>query len=270
MRNKAHAKGLAVLTGSPPPGQSIPGYGLAKRLAGRNTRTLYLDLRLPRENSFYLDGQSCDFDYPSYGAKDLFEPVSNRDSDFDMIRFRSPVNAAINEDLLERISDSVSEFSLRYDSIIISAPYGLNPISFLAAAMCEDIILIMEPDVSSIASGYCIIKALAAEGVGEKVATAFSNVGSAEQAFSLKSKFDSLTAGFLNLKFKDGGFTLSCREDGSTEYIERTDFLGASDYAENARLETFRAFQNETEKANFSGTNSSYGEPDDLKLLTHK
>jgi hypothetical protein len=239
-------------------------------LARRNIRTLCLDLRFPQENSYNPEEQRFDFDYPSSGAKELFEPVSNRDSGFDVTRLRSSQNSATNEDLLRRISDSVGEFSSRYDSIIISAPYGLNPISFLAAAMCEDIILIIEPHVSSIASGYCILKTIVTEGMGEKVATIFSNVDSAEQANSLKNKFDSLTASFLNLKLRDGGYTLSCREYDSTEYTERTDFLVASDYAEYARLETFRVFQNETENANLSGAISSYDEPDDLKLLTHK
>ncbi len=270
MRNKAHAKGLALLSGSPLPEQSILSRGIANRLAGRNARTLYLDLRFPQENSYDREEQRYDFDYPSPGADDLFKPVSSRDSGFDTIRLRLPLNTAINEDILERISDSIGEFSSRYDSIIISAPYGLNPISFLAAAMCDDIVLIIEPDVSSVASAYCILKTLVAEGMGEKMATIFSDVDSAGQANSLKNKFDSLTAGFLNLRLRDGGFTLSCREGDSTEYAEWSDKLSASDYAENARLETFRVFQNETEKANFSGTISSYDEPDDLKLLTHK
>jgi hypothetical protein len=152
---------------------------------------------------------------------------------------------------------------------MISVPYGLNPISFLAAAMCEDIALLIGPEVSSIASGYCIVKALAAEGMDKKAATIFLNVESSGQANSRKNKFDLLTEDFLNLKINDGGFILSENENGHSNSTEKSGIPKTSANMNNARLETFNVFQNETITGNHSGINSSSGIRDDLKLVNH-
>ncbi len=266
MGNKRRAKGLAILSGSPLPGKSILGYGLAAKLAEGNSKTLCLGLHFDREESFNNEWPRHDWGCVPSEGKDLKELVFTCESGFDAIRFCLPENIAITEELLKLISRGISEFSSKYDFIITSAPYGLNPIALLVAAMCEEIILMIDPDAPAVASAYCFLKTLTNEGMAEKTATIFSNVNSAEQAHSLKNKFDSLTAGFLDLKLKDGGFTLSWREDDRTESTEKSRFLRAADYVKNARLETFRAFQNETEEVSFSGTISSYGEPDDLKV----
>ncbi|UCE67791.1 MAG: hypothetical protein JSU85_07240 [Candidatus Zixiibacteriota bacterium] len=260
------AKGLAILSGSPLYGKSILGYGLAARLGEENSKTLCLELHFDQEESFNNELRQYALGDVSSGGKDLKELISASDRGFDILRLCPPENSAIDEKLLDLISKGICEFSSKYDFMIISAPYGLNPIAFLAAAMCEEAILMIDPDASAVASAYCFLKTLASEGMAGKVATIFSNVNSAGHAFSLKNKFDSLTAGFLDLKLKDGGFALSCQENDYTDSTEKSGFLRASDYAKNAHPETFRVFQNETEEVSFSGTISSYGEPDDLKM----
>jgi|GEM_PF-3194819 len=259
--NNASAKGLAILSGSPQAEKSILGCGLAVRLAERGVRVLYIDLYFSQEESCFSGVHRRDLHAVTTLDKEFVQLVSTGDSGFDIIRCCLTIDSGISEKTLKSITDCIGDSSTQYESIVISAPCGINPLAMLVAGMCEEIILTIDPEASSVASAYCLLKTLAAEGMSGRIITAFLNVDSSEQANSLKKKFDHLTNEFLDLNLGDGGHVRFQQENDDKEFIANDRIGWAREYVKNIRFEGLRMFQTETKKKSLAGIYPSQDEP---------
>ena len=269
MKNNASAKGLALLSASPGSNKSLLGYGLASRLSETGAKVLFIDL-LPDPEDLSIDtGHSGNFEDIMTCEMRYSDLVSSVEPGIDVLRGCTAGNLKIGEETLKRLAACISECSRLYDSILISAPRGINPLAFLAAGACEEIVITIDPEAPSIASAYCLLKALDAEGMGDKAISIFCNVRSPDQAFSLKSKFDSLTARFLNIKLKDGGFACLQQENGKDQSTEKHNYKRAAEFAKNARVDRLKLFQHETFKGNQPALTQIAISRDDIKLDNH-
>jgi len=266
MANNVSAKGLAILSGSPLSEKSVLGYGLAIKLTERGVKVLFIELHSGLEESCISGGYSHDLHNITTIDKGFVELASTCESGFDIIRCYLPDDSRLSQEVLKGLSDFISDSSKHYESIIISAPYGINPPALLVAGICEEIILTIDPQASSVASAYCLLKTLVAEGMSGRMATAFLNVDSPEHAYSLKKKFDSLTGDFLNLKLGDGGFTCFRQENSGEEIISGYDFKQAGGRVKNTRFESLRMFQTETKEESLAGVDPSHDEPGRYKI----
>jgi hypothetical protein len=259
--NSVSAKGLAILSGSPQVEKSILGYGLAVKLAERGVGVLYIDLLFLQEESCFGDFPRCDLRNIATLDRDFVRLTSTDESGFDIVRCYSPGVSGIDEKVLESLTDFIGDSSLQYDSIIISAPCGINPLAVLAAGLCEEVVLTIDPEASSVASAYCLLKTLTAEGMGDRMITAFLNVDSSEQANSLKKRFDYLTEDFLNLKLRDGGYACSRGGNDDEGFFAIDKVKKARGFVESLRFESMRMFHTETKEDNSAGIYPSNDEP---------
>jgi MinD-like ATPase involved in chromosome partitioning or flagellar assembly len=245
MVKPAVAKGIALISGAGGTGRTTAALNLARHLAKRGSRTLIFDL------CFGWGGLGIsEDDLPTYETlleKEEFEDViAHTNHGFDILTCVPPSFLDPSLEDLKKIAWIISHLGYEYKTILFDPPSGGHPLSLLAAGMSDKIYLFSRPEAASVASSYSLLKSLHAEGLQEKVRIAFSFVESAEQAASLKTRFDLLTGEFLGFRTSDGGFIYRQAAKGdeelfSSELNDQTEML-----VTNLNLEGYGLFQNET------------------------
>ena len=199
------AKGIALLSGSGGCGRTCAALNLAAFLARKGEKILLFDM------CFGWGGLNSLMDKaPSYESLlECDEPETlafAHASGFDLLTCTTPDFLNPGEDELKKIAWMAYYLGFKYHNIIFDPPSGGHPLALLAAGLSESVYLISRPEAASVASSYCLLKSLQAEGIYSRVKAAFSFVESPEHAASLKTRFDLLTRQFLNIQLDDGGF----------------------------------------------------------------
>ena len=205
MVGNSKAKGLALVSGSGGCGRTTAALNLAAHLAKKGEKILLFDM------CFGWGGlNSMMENAPAY------EPLLESDepetlaqtttTGFDLLTCIPPDFLNPNEDELKKIAWMAYYLGFKYNNIVFDPPSGGHPLALLSAGLSESVHLFSRPDASSVASSYCLLKSLYAEGIYSRVKVAFSFVDSPEHAASLKTRFDILTNQFLNVQLDDGGF----------------------------------------------------------------
>jgi cellulose biosynthesis protein BcsQ len=234
---------MALVSGSGGTGRTSAARALAQSL-GKKNRVLLFDL------CFGWSGLSYDtVDLPSYETLLSFDndellAIPTEDG-FDILTCEPPEFLDPSLDDLKKIAWLSNEYAEDYDYVIFDPPSGGHPLALLASGMSEQVMLFTRPDASSVASSYCLLKSLYTEGIFNRIRMVFTHVDSAEQAASLKTRFDIMTEQFLGIKIADGGFIYR-REGGDGEFD--TDNLGGQspEALNNLNLGEKTALQNET------------------------
>jgi MinD-like ATPase involved in chromosome partitioning or flagellar assembly len=239
------AKGIAFISGAGGTGRTTAALNLARHLTKRGSHTLIFDL------CFGWGGLGIsENDLPTYEVlleKEEFEDiVAHTNHGFDILTCVPPSFLDPSLEDLKKIAWIITHLGYEYDAIIFDPPSGAHPLSLLAAGMSDKVYLFSRPEAGSVASSYSLLKSLHAEGLQEKVRIAFSFVESAEQAASLKTRFDLLTKEFLGFKTPDGGFIYRQAEKADEEFFS-SELNDQSEMPFNSlNLEGWGLFQNET------------------------
>ncbi|NLI16939.1 MAG: MinD/ParA family protein [candidate division Zixibacteria bacterium] len=140
-----------------------------------------------------------------------------------------------------------------YKYVIFDCPTGVNAISQTLAGLSEKIVLISTPDPTSVAGAYIVARAFDKERMGSRIGLVFNLVDSADEAASLKTRFDILSGSFLKCRFNDFGYIrkddvleISVREQ-SPVLRDDKDSIGVEDIKAVAhKVVMDKVFQNET------------------------
>jgi flagellar biosynthesis protein FlhG len=199
------AKGIALLSGSGGCGRTTAALNLAAFLARKGEKILLFDM------CFGWGGLNSHIDNaPSYETLlESDEPDTlafTNPSGFDLLTCTPPDFLNPSDDELKKIAWMAYYLGFKYHNIIFDPPSGGHPLALLSAGLSESVYLISRPEAASVASSYCLLKSLQAEGIYSRVRAAFSFVESPEHSASLKTRFDLLTRQFLNIQLDDGGF----------------------------------------------------------------
>ena len=237
------AKAIALVSGSGGTGRTTTARSLAQSL-GKKNRVLLFDL------CFGWGGLSFDtVDLPS------FEKLLDFDNDqtlaiptedgFDILTCEPPEFLDPSLDDFKRIAWISNEYAEDYDYIIFDPPSGGHPLALLASGMSEQVMLFTRPEASSVASSYCLLKSLYSEGIYNRIRIVFTSVESAEQAASLKTRFDIMTEQFLGIKIGDGGFIY--RRESDEDEFDTNDLSNRTlESINNLNFGEKTEFQNET------------------------
>jgi len=241
------AAGLAFLSGSGASGRTAAAIGAAARLARMGHKSLYFDLcfgwgglNLAGASTYsYQDMLSCE------NASDL---VRKTDFGFDMISCAPPAVLDPDNSQLNRIVYLIHQLGAQYDHIILDPPASAQPLSLLAAAICEDVVVLVKPDAASVASSYGLIKTLDSEDMSYRCRIAFTFVDSPDEAAELKSKFDLLTRRFLKKTYDGAGFIYT-PEKTENNFNFREDVTEFISLAAHLAIDKVKTFQNEASDA---------------------
>lgn len=247
MKRGNGARGIGFLSGAGGSGRTAAGIGTAATLARRGKKVLLFDL------CFGGGGPNIGLkDIPTYEEflkheRRLKDLIIKTDYGFYAFTCHPPDILKPDIEDLERISNGIDELAHEYETIIFDPPSGGHPLSMLAAGLCDWIYLMIKPEAAAVASSYCLLKTLLAEGLGDRVMTVFSLVDSPEHAASLKSKFDILTRQFMNMKLRDGGFTYRRTETEQEDFFIGDNFEDSIAFVKNIDMNGLESFQSETE-----------------------
>jgi MinD-like ATPase involved in chromosome partitioning or flagellar assembly len=223
---RSSARTIALLAGAGGCGRTSTAIALARHLAERGNKTIIFDL------CFGWGGLGLNVSNAvSYAAlldkdDDIDEAVYISEFGFDILTCLPPSVLDPSLEDFKKITWLTQKLCDKYDFLILDPPSGGHPLSLLAAGLSENILLFSRADGASVASSYCLLKSLRAEGIASRTGAIFSFVESSEQAASLKTRLDILTGQFLGLKLQDHGFIsrLEPDSDGEVEIGERGSF----------------------------------------------
>lgn len=205
MNTRPLATGMTLLSGAGGSGRTSTALGLAARLAHAGHKTLFFDLCFGWGGLSIGGSNLLSYDklLDTENSPALCHPTGYG---FDLVTCLPTEALNPGDDDLAKISYLIHELGASYDFIILDPPSSANALSLLAAGLCEDVYLLIKSDASSVASSYCLLKALVKEGLTDRIKIAFGFVDSPEQAKSLKARFDLLTNQFVKQSFPYGGF----------------------------------------------------------------
>ena len=112
----------------------------------------------------------------------------------------------LGEDDIERFLAQVVSASSGFECVVFDSLTGAGPVSFTLAGLAEVSLLVSTGDPTAIAGAYLLSKALHQDGLASRCALLFNRVESADEAASLKTRFDMLTERFLQNKFDQSGY----------------------------------------------------------------
>lgn len=190
--------GICIVSGKGGVGKSVIALNLTLALAARKIKTLLFDaaggdlINLSNIGIAHSDKKISRIHSLGDSAK---LAVSN-------FRQRGYLNPEFSVNgILREIIDIASG----NDCLIIDCPTGMNAISMTLAKTSEIIAIVNTPEPTAIAGGYVIARALHGRGLSDRCGIVFNQTSSIDEAASLKTRFDIMTAKFLGHTFIDFG-----------------------------------------------------------------
>jgi len=190
--------GIAVLSGKGGVGKSVVALNLAIALAGREAPVLLFDagggdqLNLTNQGPLRSDHAQGQL-FPLAEGIDLYGSSI------------ADCYTILDENDIERFLSEVARAATSYRYVIFDCLSGAGPITYTLAGLSELALIISTPDPTSIAGAYMLVKSLYLDGLTERCALVFNEVESADEAASLKTRFDILTGQFLRRQFAAAG-----------------------------------------------------------------
>jgi flagellar biosynthesis protein FlhG len=248
MVGSAGALSIALLSGSGGAGRTTAAVDMASFISQRGYKALLIDLCFGWGGLGLRSLKSIEYRDLLDVDEDLETIVEKTGSGFDLITCEPPAKLDLSLDGLKKISWLANQAASRYDFIIFDTPAGGHPLSLLAAGLSEQIYLFSRPDPASVAASYSLLKTLDAEESSLRVRVVFSLVDSAEQAVSLKTRFDLLTGQFLGFRLMDGGFIRQLQIDRENAFAASPMSEAGRDTTRHLIFEGLGLLQNETER----------------------
>ncbi|HEX9975258.1 MAG TPA: cellulose synthase operon protein YhjQ/BcsQ, partial [bacterium] len=111
-----------------------------------------------------------------------------------------------DESDIEKFLNSIVEVAPGYDCVVFDCLTGTGPLSYTLAGLSEISLLVTTPDPTAIAGAYLMARALKNNGLASRAELLINQVESADEAASLKTRFDILTKKFIDCQFKQAGY----------------------------------------------------------------
>jgi len=190
--------GIAVLSGKGGVGKSAISLNLALALSPSKQKTLLFDAA----GGDLANLVNCGSLSLNQGQLGIFQIAENVDLYVSSIL--DPYSI-LNESDIDRFLNEIVSVVAPYGNVVFDCLTGLGPVSYTLAGLSEISIVVSTPDPTSIAGVYMLTKQLYRDGMANRCAVLFNQVESADEAASLKTRFDILTRQFLNHQFEGAG-----------------------------------------------------------------
>jgi flagellar biosynthesis protein FlhG len=191
--------GLAVLSGKGGVGKSVISLNLALALGHSGVKTLLFDAGGGDLANLANAGQFI----TNKTRPDIFQITDN------VGLYTSSITdsyTVFDEENVEEFLAEIVRVTPGYSYAVFDCPTGAEPISYILGGLSEKIIVVSTPDPTSIAGAYLLIKTLHQDGLSKRCGLLFNCVKSADEAASLKTRFDIITRRFLKQQFEQIGY----------------------------------------------------------------
>ena len=201
--------GIAVLSGKGGVGKSVIASNLALAMASRGLKTVLFDAGGGDLTHLTNSGDMSSEELPNFASLNIHPAGEN------LSLYRSSISDAYSitdESDIEAFLEEIVEASSNCRCVVFDCLTGAGPITYTLAGISEVSLLVSTPDPTSVAGAYLLAKSLHNDGLVARAQLLFNQVESADEAASLKTRFDILTGKFLNRKFPMAGYI---RSDGA-------------------------------------------------------
>ncbi len=196
----------AVTSGKGGVGKTVISLGMAKVLAARGKRVLLIDADSGLGNLHIMTNSTPVFTIEDLMAGDcsLDEALIRPAKNLDLI----PAASGISDDNFPPQFDTINlrlkfaGLNNRYDMIIIDTPSGLSPNIKSIAAFAERLILVVTPELSSLADSYAVLKVLNGKKLCNDCGIIVNMSQSRYEGEMTLEKFGDMTERFIGLELK--------------------------------------------------------------------
>jgi flagellar biosynthesis protein FlhG len=190
---------IAILSGKGGVGKSVISLNLALGLGKAGIKTLLFDAG--GGDLVYLTNNGQPESQPD---KTTLLPVADK-----VDLYTSAIagaNSPLDDRDVERLINEVVEVAPGFKCILFDCLTGSGPIPYTLVGLSEASLLVTTPDPTAIAGTYLLARSLYQDGLASRSGLLFNKVDSADEAASLKTRFDILTGKFLSHQFKQAGY----------------------------------------------------------------
>ena len=198
--------GIAVLSGKGGVGKSVIASNLALAMASRGLKTVLFDAGGGDLTHLTNSGDMSSEELPNFAKLNMQSAGNN------LSLYRSSITDAYSisdESDIENFLSEIVEASNDCQCMVFDCLTGAGPIAYTLAGISEVSLLVSTPDPTSVAGTYLLAKALHNDGLVARSQLLFNQVESADEAASLKTRFDILSGKFLHRKFTMAGYIRS-------------------------------------------------------------
>ena len=192
---------VSVLSGKGGVGKSLIAFNLAERLATSGYRALVVDTDWRCGNIHILANLNCDYGLSQYagGVLSLAEAVSSVGPGLDILPATGPIALDEQDGIggLARWINKLREESAAYDFVILDHSSGISDRITVLAHACDINLLVLIPELTSIADCYGLYKYLVETNDKIDCRLLLNRVGADDEVTYIQNKFFALTERFL-------------------------------------------------------------------------
>ncbi len=199
--NNRQAHVIALMSGKGGVGKSVIAFNLAERMAAQQRRVLLVDADLNCGNQHILANVTAEYGigHVLQGKLSLREALLNIEPNCSLL---ASVGAATNEndrdrDIIECLFNREFDINAAFDAVIIDCPSGISPVTAQAARLSEIGLLVVVPELTSIADAYALFKQVTAGRSSAALQLLLNRVADESEAAYLQQKFLALCERFI-------------------------------------------------------------------------
>ncbi|MCP4581910.1 MAG: MinD/ParA family protein [candidate division Zixibacteria bacterium] len=190
---------IAILSGKGGVGKSVISLNLALGLGKLGIKTLLFDAG--GGNLVYLTNNMHPEMEPN---KSAILPIADNVDLYTSIVADS--NSLFDDGDIERLLSEIVEVTPEFQCILFDCFTGSGPVPYTLAGLSELSLMVTTPDPTAVAGTYLLARSLYQDGLATRSGLLFNMVESADEAASLKTRFDILTGKFLSHQFEQAGY----------------------------------------------------------------
>lgn len=209
-------KVISFLSGKGGVGKSVLTFNLGERLAAEGYRVLIVDADTACGNLHILANVQCEHSFAEVvsGARRLTKSTCQINNLLDLLP--SPNSALDEENQLSKVglSDLIPRIrsqAVNYDLVLIDHPSGVSNRITETASECDANILVIAPELTSIADGYGLFKRLVTQSRNLDCRLLINRAESEAEAEQVAGKFMAMTERFIGQTPDFAGFVKESR-----------------------------------------------------------
>lgn len=210
VENDYKTRRLAVTSGKGGVGKSVIALNFALLLAKYDHKTLLVDGDINLSKLPILTDTNPEFSYSDVkrGGKSLKDVIYKYQENCSILPTGSGALEIINQqdDFKLHFTQQFKQLNGEYDYMVVDTASGISSLVFGELASCDEVMVVITPEPTSIADAYAIVKILSYYYSQIPIHVVFNQVESENEAAESYRKFDLIVQKFLHRRINYLGF----------------------------------------------------------------